>query len=248
MKSKLASAFLLITLLIFGFIFGAMVATRIMTTSGMGFDQLADALGGMMIGSLGGLVVGIVLMRRLTPASKLVVGLLAIAVTVGTILYLRATPANTRVGEPVVYPPPAVESFNFTLETIDPYEGQRQDDPSLPWQNLRMASNLTFSYVALDAPDKLCIAPGTLNTEDGITRLRELRNILENLDVAGFPCDPLPCPSCTSVGLVWYLEQERFNISFDAACWQNEPALQPFRASVEEILANYSDSVTCELR
>jgi hypothetical protein len=247
MKSWFSAAALLIALIIFGFIFGATVATRIMTTGGMGFDQIADALGGVMIGALAGLLAGIILIRQLSPPIRLVVTFIAIAATFGNVLYLRATPPNIRVGEPIDYGPPPVARFSLELGTSDPYEGPRQNDPTLPWDNLRIASNLSFSYISHDAPDRLCIAV-SLNSEDGIARLRDLRMILENLNPDTFPCDPAPCPTCTSVGLVWYLEQERFNIGFDGACWRDEPALQPFRASVEGILANYSEGVTCEPR
>jgi hypothetical protein len=67
MRSFLSSAFLVITLVLFGFIFGGLFATRIMTTGGMGFDQIADALGGYTIGSAVALIAAIVLLRRLSP-------------------------------------------------------------------------------------------------------------------------------------------------------------------------------------
>ena len=99
MKSFLTGAFLLITFTLLGFLFGGLVATRIMTTGAMGFDQLADALGGFMAGSLAGLIAGIVLLRFLSPPKRWVAGLVAIAVICGCILYLRATPPKVHMTE-----------------------------------------------------------------------------------------------------------------------------------------------------
>ncbi|MEZ5488886.1 MAG: hypothetical protein R3F50_01035 [Gammaproteobacteria bacterium] len=248
MKSWLSGAILLMALLFFGVIFGALVATRIMSSGGMGFDQLADALGGFIVGGALGLLAAIVLIRRLSPSKRLIVALIAIAGSFASVLYLRATPANIRDAAPVELPPPPVEPFSFMLQTSDPFEKPRQDDPSLPWDSLRIASNLSFSYVSHDAPNNMCIAAGALNTEDGFARLRELRSILENLDASAFPCDPTPCPTCTSVGLTWYIDENRFNIGFDDVCWRNEPTLQPFRSSADAIVKDYLHEVRCEPR
>jgi hypothetical protein len=175
-------------------------------------------------------------------------GIAAIAGIVACVLYLQATPANVRVAEPVDFPPPPVEPFSLILQTSDPFEGPRESNPAFPWDTLQVASNLTFSYISLDDPNTMCIAPGALSTEDGIARLRALRDLLEDPAMSEIACGEPLCPTCTPIGFVWYLDQTRYNIGFDTTCWREEPALQPLRQSVTSIVEDYSNDLMCEPR
>ena len=58
--SRAASAIsLCLVLVVLGFLAGGLLATRVFSPDAMGWDALANALGGFMIGSAGGLLVGI---------------------------------------------------------------------------------------------------------------------------------------------------------------------------------------------
>lgn len=247
MKSWLSGAFLLIALLGFGFIFGGLFATRILTTSGMGFDQIADALGGFAVGAFVALVAGVLLLRKLGTLPRVVVGAVALLATYASVLYLNATPPNVRRGIPSEVPPPLVEPFSLQLKLGDPLEGPRQDDPSLPWISLRIGSNMSFDYISVVNPDSLCLAPGSMMTADGIARLKELRGILQELSSTTLACGE-PCPRCTPVGLSWYLDQERSTANLDAECWRSESALQGLRSLVTSLVTDYASTVTCERR
>lgn len=84
-----SGAVLLIALSPVGLLIGGFVAARIGPKSGMGWDQLADTLGGAMLGVLGAWVVGAVLIQLLTPRKRFVVALVATASIVVLIVVLR---------------------------------------------------------------------------------------------------------------------------------------------------------------
>lgn len=89
---RLAGAFLILSLLFLGFVAGILVATRLLATSAMGWDQLADALGGAAIGMLAGAAAGALLLPRLGGRHRSLVALVALAAAVSCWLYLRTTP------------------------------------------------------------------------------------------------------------------------------------------------------------
>lgn len=108
---RLAGGCFVVSLPMLGLVAGVLVATRVLTTSAMGWDQLADALGGGIVGALLGLVTGALLVRRLGTRRRLVLALLALAGALLCLLYVRATPPRvapapapptaTRAGTPV---------------------------------------------------------------------------------------------------------------------------------------------------
>ena len=55
---------LLVVLVLFGFIAGGLVTTRVIGTSGMEWDQIADTLGGLMVGGALAIAGWIVAARR----------------------------------------------------------------------------------------------------------------------------------------------------------------------------------------
>ena len=125
MKSWLSGALILISLTFFGLVFGALVATRILTPGGMGFDQIADALGGAIVGGIIALVAGVALIRRLSASSRVLVALLAIAASGGAVFYLRATPMNVRGAESSNLATSLVGAYRLGLQTSDPFEESR---------------------------------------------------------------------------------------------------------------------------
>ena len=74
-----------------GIVGGIAVATRLLSTSTMGVDQLASALGGFAVGGLAGLLLGIALTRWLTPGRRAAVALLAFLASVILMWYLQST-------------------------------------------------------------------------------------------------------------------------------------------------------------
>jgi hypothetical protein len=66
LKEAGASLFFMTAGVIFGFVSGGFLGARVFGGGGMGWDQLADALGGMMLGVLFSFVLLLMLVRRLT--------------------------------------------------------------------------------------------------------------------------------------------------------------------------------------
>jgi hypothetical protein len=245
LKSWAAGAFFLLALGAFGLFFGVLVATRILTTSGMGWDQLADFFGGAILGAGAAFVLGLVVVRRLAPLARTQSAILAVLGTGGAMAYMSVTPPNVRPPSAAALPEPPVQSFVLTLGTADPLTGARQEDPSLPWDLLRIASNLTVDYVMHDEPDLLCVAVDALRSDAGITAAQDLRSVLEALP-AEIACEP-PCATCTQISLGWYLDGRSASLAFDDRCWRTNDALQPVRASVAQIVAQHGQgAMTCE--
>jgi len=90
-KSFLSSALLLPALALLGALCGGTVASRVLTTSDMGVDQIASAVGGVIVGVLAGLVAWAVAVPMLTPSRRIVLALLSIVGAVMTFAYLAAT-------------------------------------------------------------------------------------------------------------------------------------------------------------
>lgn len=96
--SVLSALTLVASLLALGFFLGGFVATRLLPTTGMGWDQLADALGGMMLGTLIGLVLAVAGVSLLTTRVRWWTSAGALILAFVTLLGLRVVPP--RVVEP----------------------------------------------------------------------------------------------------------------------------------------------------
>lgn len=133
-----SGAVLLIALSPVGLLIGGFVASRIGSKSQMGWDQLADTLGGAMLGVLGAWVAGIVLIQILTPRKRFVVALVATASIVALIVILR-----------IVRPlPPAVETPPVPKrEVTAPAEPAPEREPSAPAEPVPVAEPVS------NAPD-----------------------------------------------------------------------------------------------
>jgi hypothetical protein len=86
-----AGGCLLAALGLLGFLGGVLVATRVLSTSQMGWDQLAGFLSGGAAGGLAGLVAAALVVRRLGVARRFAVALAALAAAALAFAYLRAT-------------------------------------------------------------------------------------------------------------------------------------------------------------
>jgi hypothetical protein len=241
-----SAAVLLVALLLLGVVAGAFVATRVLATSDMGWDQIADALGGAMVGCVTALVVWVVAVRSLRPRGRVVLAACALAGMVGVSAASRAMPANIRVANPADLPPPLVEPFSLRLGTADGLAGPSSDGSRLPWRVLRTGSNLSLDYVPIDRPGELCLSTAALGSPDGIAAFNALRATLAALPIE-VDCGA-PCPSCDDVGLEWYLDQERFTMQLTDRCWRTNEAVRPLRAAVEHIVATYGAAAVCEGR
>lgn len=93
---RLAGLGALVSLLLFGFLFGALVATRVLYTTAMGWDQLGGAFGGGALGAFAGLVAGVFLVGRLTVRRRALLALVALVGAVMCLVYLRSTPPRVR--------------------------------------------------------------------------------------------------------------------------------------------------------
>lgn len=63
---------LLGTVLFFGVMAGGLIATRVLPAAGMGWDQLASLLGGLMVGAASAIVVWIVALRTFAVRNQLI--------------------------------------------------------------------------------------------------------------------------------------------------------------------------------
>lgn len=242
--SWLTGVLLLVALLYLGVLAGGTVTTRLMPTSGgMGWDQLADALGGVLVGTVLAVVGAIIALRALGTGGRLAVIVLAAVACAGLTAYLRATPVNVRVREAVPIVPPPVAPFSLTIGVADGLEARPPGAPRLPWQTLRISSNLSYDYVPIDRPSQQCLAIDALNSPEGIAALNALRTLLaatpRTLDCGE------PCPSCDDVSLQWALEQERASLMLNDRCWLVHEQLQPLRLAVDGITTRLGGRAVC---
>ncbi len=109
-KSIGAGLCFVLAMVIFGFFLGGFLGSRVFGGTGMGWDRLADALGGMFLGIAGGLVVGLLLVKRLSIAQRMwaSAGLMMGAAFV--LLLLRFIPHEPYDGTSLLAPPPALVS------------------------------------------------------------------------------------------------------------------------------------------
>ena len=99
-KQVAGRGFMILTVLLFGFMLGGFLGGRVFGGDGMGWDRLADALGGMMLGVIIALVVGIVAARTLTLRQCLMGAGAALAATVLLVLLIRVYPSKPMGPEP----------------------------------------------------------------------------------------------------------------------------------------------------
>lgn len=241
--SWLSAALLLGALLLFGVLGGGLVATRVIGTSGMGWDRLADTLGGMLVGGVLGVVAGVVGVLRLSANGRFWLTGGAVIGCLGAVAFLQATQPRVRTGSVTSIPAPPVESFSLHMGVADGLAGPPPQGDRLPWDHLRIASNLSLDYVPAGSPGRHCAANGIMDTPDGIVALTALRRVLANLPTE-FDCGE-PCPSCMEVSLEWFLDQTRWSASLTDRCWRSHPQLQPLRGSVEPLFAAYAPKAEC---
>ncbi len=91
--SVVAGVFLVLSSGTFGLLAGGFLGTRaFITESGMGWDRLADALGGVMVGGALGLALGAFLLIPIRGGGRWWAGLLALALGALVVLLLRLIP------------------------------------------------------------------------------------------------------------------------------------------------------------
>jgi hypothetical protein len=239
--SWLSAAMLLVTLVLLGGLAGGLVVTRIIGTSGMGWDQIADTLAGLMVGGALGFGAWIVAVRMASAAVRLRLTVAAVTGCVAVSISLLSMPTRVRSGRPVDVPDPAVASFTWQIGVADGLAGPPPDSERLPWAFLRIASNLSLDYVPADRTDRHCTA--VINTPEGIAALTELRAHLAALP-SQLDCGE-PCPRCMEVSLQWFLDQPRALMITDR-CWRSHEALTLLRATVERVFATYGGTAECE--
>jgi hypothetical protein len=125
----------------------------------------------------------------------------------------------------------------------DGLPGPPSDGERLPWEFLRIASNLSLDYVPPGKTGQQCFANSALNTQDGIAALRELRAILVAMP-SEIDCGEA-CPSCLEVGLQWVVDDDRATATITDRCWRSNETLQPLRASVERLFATSRATAEC---
>jgi len=240
----LTGASYLLSVIALGATTGALVARYTAASSGMGWDQIANALGGLMTGGAVGLMAGLLTVRRLTGAAHVAAAAFSLAVVAGLVLFLNQVPPPVRSRPVTPVPPPAVAPFSLTLGVGAPLEGAPYQPVSVPWQTLRIYSNLSYDFVPGSRPQELCVAAGALDTPDGIESLKALRAQLAALPKV-IDCGP-PCLTCADIAVQWHLDQDPFSLTVSDQCWHARPELAPVRASISRIVAMGGAATVCE--
>jgi hypothetical protein len=88
----LTGAAFVTSLLALGVFAGGVIGRWTAHPAGMGWDQLASVLGGVIIGTLAGAVTAALTVRSLTPRARMVAATAALLVTIALVLYLMALP------------------------------------------------------------------------------------------------------------------------------------------------------------
>ncbi len=91
-KAVTSGAFLILSAVLFGFMSGGFLGSRVFGGSGMGWDRLADALGGMMVGILVSTVASVFLLLHLDTRKRWIAGALFIAGALLALILLRVIP------------------------------------------------------------------------------------------------------------------------------------------------------------
>jgi hypothetical protein len=241
--SGLSAAVLLVALVLFGFIAGGLVATRVIGTSEMGWDEIADTLGGLMVGGALSVAAWLVALRLLGSAGRLWMTGAAVVGSIGASIYLLSTPPLARSGRAADIPAPAVAPFTWQMGVADGLAGPPEDGEKLPWTFLRIASNLSLDYVPAGRPDRHCVVSGGMDTPEAIGALNELRAILLVMSPE-LSCGE-PCPRCMEVSLQWFVDNDRATTAITDRCWRSHEVLQPLRTSVERLFATYGGTAEC---
>ena len=127
-----------------GSLVGGLVATRVLTTTDMGWDQLADALGGMMVGALAGAVVAGAGIAALDRGGRWLASVGALLVAAAALLGLRLLPPNVATARPatVVDVPPFEPALTLILFAESPEVWVDAASPlgEAPWRRFEVRS------------------------------------------------------------------------------------------------------------
>lgn len=96
--SIIAATVMLGTLVFAGLFSGVLVATRLMQTAQMGWDQLADAIGGAIFGVSIGLIIAVTVTLRAGAKARWITASVAFVIAAVALLLLLNLPPNT--GQP----------------------------------------------------------------------------------------------------------------------------------------------------
>jgi len=91
-KSIASGTVLVLTSLVFGFLTGGFLGGRVFGRTGMGWDRLADALGGMALGLIGAVIMSTVLVMKLDTGKRWIASVLFICGAVLMVILLRVVP------------------------------------------------------------------------------------------------------------------------------------------------------------
>jgi hypothetical protein len=101
LKRIASGFFFVIVSVFFGFLLGGFLGGTVFSGGGMGWDRLADTLGGMMLGVLITLIGSLVLVRRLDSRKRLVIGIALLVASGLVVLVMWAVQSASRQGEGV---------------------------------------------------------------------------------------------------------------------------------------------------
>lgn len=195
----------------------------------MGWDGIANMLGGMTVGALLGLGTGIVLYRLLQPGKRILAGLSAIGVGLVTFAGLIVTAPNKETAPPPVIEQAFQPAFQLTIRVSHTEEilaSIAENERPLPFTEAQIASGKPVFVYKTWGPDfDTCTAkPDTDDLELLVSRIRALDN-------AAGPLCRTP-ENDLLLAASWRLAGTQGNQSIHAGCLDTRPA---FRATTEAI-------------
>lgn len=241
-KGIVSAVVLFLCLLPFGLLAGGFVATRLLPMTGMGWDQLADALGGFMVGTLAAVVLGAVLVWRLGVKGRLIAAGLALIASGGMLFLLKTVPKNVAAPEPPPPPPPAFEpAFRIEVRTSPKDRVLQAAQPPIPWSSISVLSeNRSLSYRTWGRDPDLCVA-GFLPGEDA-----PLQAVAGAVGGLSPEVEHYYRKGTARFDLSWTFEGERAGVFVFADAFTAEPALADLLQALEAVVEGAEGSLHCE--
>jgi hypothetical protein len=217
-----------------GALAGGLYVRLFVPKTGMGWDQLADMLGGLMLGGLLGLVAGVALCFFLTARQRWAGAGLLLMLSLATVAVLFALREPRTPSEPVVREEPFRPWFRASIRVGHSEEILRAVEPGnepIPFTEAEVSTGLPELVHVGWGPDFVrCRAEPTRE---------ELARLLLLVTAAAEEAKAGPCRTDNEadlgVGVGISLDGERTSARVDAECLPKRPALMALAEAVEEV-------------
>lgn len=232
LKKVLSILGLSLTCSLAGLALGVLYVRLFIPAPAMGWDAIADMLGGMMAGALLGLLTGAVLYRQLPQGQRIRAGLIATGVALVTFAGLIITaPKSTST------PPPTITrafqpAFRLTIRVSHTEEILSRTPPNaqpLPFTEAQISSGKPVLLYKTWGP-----AFATCTTQPDSTDLALLVSHIEALEAAVGPLCQTPEDDLL-LAASWRLAGTQGNQSIHAGCLDAQPAFLAATQAIEQM-------------